>query len=143
MDGMQSPPQHELPQPQIPQGEVSADFDKEGFGHVTPELKVAPMPGEKLTQATSAVSQAVSTIPTIPIQIQVADDTSSQAGTPVVADDSDVIEKEWVDKAKEIVTRTQGDPHAKSNELTGLKKEYIQKRYGKTIVTPSDEASKE
>ncbi len=143
MDGMQSPPQHELPQPQIPLSESGASFDKEGFGHVTPELKVAPMPGEKLQQANSAVSQAVSAIPTIPIQMQTADDPASQASAPVVADDTDVIEKEWVDKAKEIVTRTQGDPHAKSNELTGLKKEYIQKRYGKTIITPTDEITKE
>jgi hypothetical protein len=139
MDGMQSPPQHELPQPQLPNHETGADFDKEGFGHVTPELQVAPMPGEKLTQATSAVSQAVSSIPTIPIQIQTSDDATGQATAPVMADDTDVIEKEWVDKAKEIVTRTQGDPHAKSKELTGLKKDYIQKRYGKSIITPSDE----
>jgi hypothetical protein len=143
MDGMQSPPQHELPQPQVSQGEVGASFDKEGFGHVTPELKVAPMPGEKIAQSPAAISQAVSAIPTIPIQIQLPSDPAAQTSTGVIADDTDVIEKEWVDKAKEIVTRTQGDPHAKSNELTGLKKEYIQKRYGKTIITPSDEAAKE
>jgi hypothetical protein len=144
MDGMQSAPQHELPKPQAPIGEIGAGFGKEGFGHVTPELKVAPMPGERLVEANNAVSQAVGAIPTIPIQqIQYTDDPqSSQASNPVIADDSDVIEKEWVDKAKEIVARTQGDPHAKSNELTGLKKEYIQKRYGKTIATPGDETAK-
>ena len=143
MDGMQSAPQHELPKPQAPIGEVGAGFGRGEFGHVTPELKVAPMPGEQLAQANNAVSQAVSAIPTIPLQqIQVTGGTQPvQTTNPVIADDTDVIEKEWVDKAKEIVVRTQGDPHAKSNELTGLKKEYIQKRYGKTIATPSDEAN--
>ena len=46
-------------------------------------------------------------------------------------------EKEWVDKAKTIVARTQGDPRAKSTQLTSLKKEYIEKRYGKHIIVPS------
>lgn len=143
MDGMQSPAQFELPKPQIPAGET-ADVGNESFGHVTPELKVAPMPGEKLAQANSAVSQAVTAIPAIPIQLTPASDASQPASPTnlAVADDNDVIEKEWVDKAKEIVARTQGDPHAKSNELTGLKTEYIQKRYGKNISVPSDEIAK-
>lgn len=143
MDGMQSLPQHELPKPQVPSGEVGVEVGREGFGHVTPELKVAPMPGERLAQANNAVSQAVTAIPAIPIQPLITDDPqATTAVTPVIADDNDVIEKEWVDKAKEIVARTQGDPHAKSNELTGLKKEYIQKRYGKTIATPNEQVAK-
>lgn len=144
MDGTQSPTQHELTKPQIAIGEVGHGFGKESFGSVTPELKVAPMPGERLSEANNAVSQALTVVPAMPIQqSQFGDDTTVPSTTnPALADDSDVIEKEWVDKAKEIVARTQGDPHAKSNELTGLKKEYIQKRYGKSITTPSDEVAK-
>lgn len=144
MDGMQSPPQHELPKPQIQEQRVEPNYNKDHFGDITPELHVAPMPGEKLSQASAAVSQAISNTPVITIQQgTTADDgQSGQTTTPVIADDADVIEKEWVDKAKQIVARTQGDPHAKSNELTGLKKEYIQKRYGKTIAIPKDEVAK-
>lgn len=143
MDGMQTPPQHELPKPHVSNGEALPDFGKEGFGHVTPELKVAPMPGERLSAANSAVSQAVSAVavPAMPLQ-QLQPSTDPQSTTAVIADDNDVIEKEWVDKAKEIVVRTQGDPHAKSNQLTGLKKEYIQQRYGKTIAIPKEDTSK-
>jgi hypothetical protein len=48
-------------------------------------------------------------------------------------DDSDLIEKEWVDKAKQIVERTRNDPHKQSEELTVFKADYLKKRYGKTI----------
>lgn len=140
MDGMQSPPQHELPRPQIPEQGVGSNFNKDHFGDITPELHVAPMPGEQLNQANAAVSQAVTTIQASPLPQPITSD-DGQSATPVIADDNDVIEKEWVDKAKQIVARTQGDPHAKSNELTGLKKEYIQKRYGKSISIPSDEVA--
>lgn len=138
---MQSPAQHELPKPQNPEQRVGPNYNKDHFGDITPELHVAPMPGEQLNQASAAVSQAISNTPAIPIQ-QATTSDDGQSVTPVIADDNDVIEKEWVDKAKQIVARTQGDPHAKSNELTGLKKEYIQKRYGKSIAIPSDEVAK-
>ncbi len=48
-------------------------------------------------------------------------------------DDSDLIEKEWVNKAKQIVERTRSDPHKQSEELTLFKADYLKKRYGKTI----------
>ena len=142
MDGMQSPAQHELPRPQAPNVESTPGYGKESFGHVTPELKVTAAPGERLVQANSAVSQAVSTTPAIPLPLVTDDSQSSASASPAMADDADVIEKVWVDKAKDIVNRTHGDPHAKSNELSGLKKDYIQTRYGKTISLPNDEVNK-
>jgi hypothetical protein len=55
---------------------------------------------------------------------------------PVVAEDGDLIEKEWVTKAKEIVARTRNDPHQQNKQLSKMKADYLQKRYGKTIKTP-------
>jgi hypothetical protein len=52
---------------------------------------------------------------------------------PAVADDGDVIEKEWVEKAKQIVARTRQDPYNQTRELHKFKAEYMQKRYNKTI----------
>lgn len=52
---------------------------------------------------------------------------------PAVAADEDVIEKEWVDKAKQIVTETQGDPHSRADRVNSLQKDYLQKRYGKVL----------
>lgn len=61
----------------------------------------------------------------------VSNTTSSSAS--LAADDSDLIEKEWVNKAKQIVERTRDDPYRQSEQLTGVKVDYMQKRYGKTI----------
>ncbi len=58
--------------------------------------------------------------------------TGGQA-IPLINDDGDLIEKEWVNKAKQIVERTRSDPHKQSEELTVVKADYMQKRYGKTI----------
>jgi len=48
-------------------------------------------------------------------------------------DDGDLIEKAWVDKAKQIVERTRDDPHKQSEAITVFKADYMKKRYGKTI----------
>ncbi len=75
-----------------------------------------------------------------PVQVQ-AQPTSTSAqqpadpALPAAAGDEDLIEKEWVDKAKEIVDNTVGDPHAQSNQLGKMKSDYIRKRYGKDIKT--------
>jgi hypothetical protein len=56
------------------------------------------------------------------------------AGTvPVAADDSDLIEKAWVSKAKEIVERTRENPYQQSKELNLFKADYMKKRYNKTL----------
>lgn len=53
--------------------------------------------------------------------------------SPPVADDVDIIEKEWVDKAKSIVEKTKNDPRQQSTEVNALKADYLKKRYGKDI----------
>lgn len=52
---------------------------------------------------------------------------------PVTADDGDLIEKEWVLKAKQIVEKTRDDPYRQSKELTSFKADYLSKRYNKNI----------
>lgn len=52
---------------------------------------------------------------------------------PTVAEDSDLIEKEWVEKAKTIVEKTRHDPFLQSQGLSELRAEYLQKRYGKNL----------
>lgn len=53
--------------------------------------------------------------------------------TPAVADDIDLIEKEWVDKAKAIVNSTRNDPHSQNDEMNRFKADYMKKRYNKDI----------
>lgn len=52
---------------------------------------------------------------------------------PHIADDVDLIEKEWVGKIGEIIQKTHGDPFERARQMALLKNEYLQKRYQKTI----------
>lgn len=60
---------------------------------------------------------------------------ATSSSGPAIADDVDLIEKEWVDKAKSIVHEYKHDPHNQEKEVGQLKADYQQKRYGKTIKT--------
>ena len=53
--------------------------------------------------------------------------------SPSVADDVDLIEKEWVDKAKKIITETRDDPYRREQEVSRLQADYLRKRYGKEL----------
>jgi hypothetical protein len=59
--------------------------------------------------------------------------TTTNIVVPAAADDSDLIEKEWVTKAKQIIEKTRDDPYQQSQELTHFKSDYLQKRYNKSI----------
>jgi hypothetical protein len=52
---------------------------------------------------------------------------------PLVAEDTDLIEKEWVDKAKKILEETKDDPFARTNRVNELQKDYLSKRYNKKL----------
>lgn len=73
---------------------------------------------------------------------QPQDDASAQAAvgvsTPQIADDNDLIEKEWVQKAKEIVARTAHDPHMQNRAISQIKADYLKKRYNKDIKLSED-----
>jgi len=60
--------------------------------------------------------------------------TVNVADYPKIADDVDLIEKEWINKIKEILNKSKGNPNLKAKELALLKQEYLQKRYNKVIA---------
>lgn len=60
--------------------------------------------------------------------------TSLAAGTPSIADDIDLIEKEWVEKAKEIVDKTRDNPYLQNKAIGEIKVDYIKKRYNKNVL---------
>ena len=49
--------------------------------------------------------------------------------TPDTAEDTDVIKKEWVKAAENIIENTKNNPHERDNQVTGLREVYKQKRY--------------
>jgi hypothetical protein len=90
-------------------------------------------PGQmSATQAPQVVPMTTVPLPLPTVSPQATATTSQAVGFPV-ADDKDVIEPEWVHKAKAIVHRTSDDPYKQSEDLTILKADYMQKRYNKIV----------
>lgn len=52
---------------------------------------------------------------------------------PQEATDSDLIEKEWVEKAKEIIEHTKDDPYEQQRALSAMKSDYMKKRYNREL----------
>jgi hypothetical protein len=71
-----------------------------------------------------------------PVQ-PMSDDDKAVAALP--AKDADLIEKEWVERAKSIISKTADDPHRQKSEVSKMKAAYIRKRFNKVIKT--DEAA--
>jgi len=110
------------------------------------QLPVVPSPesgietrGEQFEQtaeaAAAAADMAAQGVPIQQVAVPVIDPITPVADNtnPAVAADEDVIEKEWVDKAKQIILSTKDDPHGRSSKVSELQKDYLQKRYGKVI----------
>lgn len=87
-----------------------------------------------------AVAQALPAVPPLPtVAPPTAQTTAVQTNSnPAVAADEDLIEKEWVEKAKKVIADTKHDPHLQETEVSKLQADYLQKRYGKTVKLPSD-----
>lgn len=82
----------------------------------------------------AAQSDQSQVVPVVP-DGQTMPDSHALVPMPEAAADSDLIEKEWVLKAKQIVEKTAEDPFAQSEELGKMKSEYLKKRYNKDIGT--------
>ena len=61
--------------------------------------------------------------------------TTTNSRTPKIIEDTDLIEKEWVDRVKRIVQQNRDDPYKQSQLLTELRAEYMSKQYNKIIKT--------
>jgi hypothetical protein len=94
--------------------------------------EIQPIQQTAPSQSYSQASDAVTITPAS------NDDQSTTAITddnPALAEDVDVIEKEWVEKAKKIVQATKEDPHQQEKEVSKLQADYLMKRYGKKVKT--------
>lgn len=95
-------------------------------------------PKESANQNAGMPAQTIQATPVVSAPATDDDDKVVQAepvtgDTPAIADDVDVLEREWVDKAKAIVEKTKDDPHVQNKEVSVLKADYMKKRYGKDI----------
>lgn len=122
------------PRPQ--NGEI---IPRVGGGEARPaNLETASNPGSRQpisgvaqddqSQIATQVAQA-----TMPATSQVQATQSLHPAAPAVADDLDLIEKEWVEKAKGIVEQTKNDPYKQNKEMNLFKADYMKKRYNRDV----------
>jgi hypothetical protein len=132
----EAPANFELPpQPPSPEGEqrqeqaVEAPAARPETTGNRPQAPALPVIPDDIP----AVDQPVIAVPPQDVTTPVVTDPKA------VAEDTDRIEQEWVDKAKAIISRTHSDPFLQKDQMSKIKAEYIQKRFNKTIKT--DEAA--
>lgn len=65
-------------------------------------------------------------------------DDAATSDLPVAANDEDLIEKEWVDKLKSVISDTKNDPYRREQEVARVQKDYLKKRYGKDLGVTQD-----
>lgn len=87
----------------------------------------------------SVAAQATPVVLPTPVSDSAADGTlNGDDSSPAVAADEDLIEKEWVDKAKQIISSTRDDPARREREVGRLQVDYLKKRYGKELGTTTE-----
>lgn len=120
---------HEIISPQYEQHETYPVAQPERFEQRS-AIELAPPPPMMPPQ--------VMPMPPVPqtAPVRVADDQAMQ--NPISANDDDNIEREWVDRAKQILVQTRSDPRAREKAIGALQRDYIFKRYGKRLGATSD-----
>lgn len=116
------PPNYASPEKEQPQHERSMER--------SPIEIAPPMPPQAPVQIPSVVMPT----PSMPI----ADDSATQSSNPISANDDDVIEKEWVDRAKQVLAQTREDPYQREKAIGELQRDYLMKRYGKQLGSTAD-----
>jgi hypothetical protein len=132
----------ELPAPQL-NNEQSPVRQEQGneFGQnlQNPELagERSPEREQNMQQVDRTPLPAPPPITPLPMHQPVPAQSTAQPDpdttNPTLAADDDLIEKEWVDKAKKIILETKDDPYRRELEVNKLQTDYLRKRYGKEL----------
>jgi hypothetical protein len=136
-------------EPKLPEANSGPEQSPDSYGQRFEYIPQPPTPevgiqsdGERMEQRAEAAPAAVNAMPALPpLQVvpaptPVVDETTTSLtddDTPIVANDDDLIEKEWVDKAKKIIMQTKDDPYLREQEVNKLQADYLRKRYGKEL----------
>ncbi len=137
-------------EPKLPSPDRGPDFRPAGSmsnGEVMPESSRPETDSgralERREQSNEAVPSAenshippvVIPLPTPPV-LPINDDATLplvQDDTPTIANDNEIIEKEWVDKAKKVIAETKDNPYLREQEVSKLQADYLLKRYGRKL----------
>lgn len=117
--------------------DVDPGVAKEGTHEILPQ-PVQGIPQQDDSSATSAMMPLHDNMAATTPPIMTASTTVPLTQDQLTAADADVIEKEWVTRAKKIIETTSEDPHTEVKELNKLKRSYMKKRFDKDIVPIKD-----
>ena len=132
----------ELPTPQFNPEQPAADYEQgnelgqnlsnpERAGERSPEREQSM---RSVDRSSNPLPPPVFSVPLPQVPVTVTPTTGVvDDANPILAGDDDLIEKEWVDKAKKIIAETKDDPYAREREVNRLQADYLQKRYGKEL----------
>lgn len=111
------------------------------FGNSPEKEHAAPSTSTASTDDPQDDSASDGSTVSLPAPLPVVSDTtvSDDTGTPLVAADEDLIEKEWVDKAKKVILETKEDPYRREQEVKKIQIDYVRKRYGRIIGDSGDQ----
>ncbi|HZJ34423.1 MAG TPA: hypothetical protein VFD55_00180 [Candidatus Angelobacter sp.] len=103
-------------------------------GNLESGVEISAENYEQKAETNSIIADVATTtiLPTPVIKDTVVVDTTI-GDTPLVANDDDLIEKEWVDKAKKIVAETQNNPYGRDEAVNKLQVDYLKKRYRREL----------
>lgn len=140
-----SPSGMPLPQPNFSMGQSGPIQAPQAFRapEVTP-IHVAPMAPAPQTMPLPQPVMPQQPQPQQPMPSMAAPPHLQQGGvaatTPAVGVDEDdsQLDEVWINKAREVVEKTQYDPFLQSNELSKIKAGYLKSRYNKDIKIIED-----
>lgn len=121
-------PSNELPEIDGASGQAAGDRQPAPL----PEVRQNPAPGIA-TSSSSAQPAYASPPPVAAATPQQAQPDPAVLMATLVADDADLIEKEWIIKAKSIVEQTKNDPRQQNIKMNTVKADYLKKRYNKDV----------
>lgn len=129
----------EMPSPSLNHEQISVKNENFVDRKVEADTsRVAESQGERYEQKSenNALISDVSTTTLLPTPVVDSNNVgiiTTIGATPLVANDDDLIEKEWVDKAKKIIAGTYNNPHQREKAVSELQVVYLKKRYGKEL----------
>ncbi len=140
-------------EPKLPSPNLGPEHQPGGYGQNERIIPQPPTPEDIFERRENQFEQrmerpageAIAQQPTLPPPVVVLPTPTVDGGVtsvpvsddlPLVANDDDLIEKEWVDKAKKIIIQTKDDPYRREQEVGKLQADYLRKRYGKELGAP-------
>ena len=121
----------------VPESQPISPGTPEKAPEAKPERKEASPEQARPAQGISLPPVQPPPVAPAPTPVAPAKD-GDDAQTPLIADDVDVIEMEWVNQAKKVIKETQDDPHAQEAAVEKLQRDYLKKRFGKDIKVSAD-----